>query len=89
MPMTNQMITNAIVLFKKNGVTRLILFVSALESPENAHDLDLACDGIGYWEMLRIASQLEDKYRINFDIIPLNPKNKFTEMVEQRGKILI
>jgi predicted nucleotidyltransferase len=39
-------IERAIAIAKMYGATRLILFGSALEAPDQARDLDLACDGV-------------------------------------------
>jgi hypothetical protein len=42
----------AIALAKMYGATRLILFGSALSHPDQAHDRDLACDGVAGWQFL-------------------------------------
>jgi predicted nucleotidyltransferase len=82
-------IQKAIDLAKHYGATRLILFGSALESPESAHDLDLACDGISGWKLYELGAKLEEELNISMDLIPLTPQNRFTQLIEQKGKILL
>jgi len=73
----------------KYGATRLILFGSALDNAETANDIDLACDGVSGWKLYEMAALMEDELHIPLDMIPLSPPNRFTRMVEQRGKRLI
>jgi predicted nucleotidyltransferase len=48
-------IERAIAIAKMYGATRLILFGSALEAPDQARDLDLACDGVqGMWNFTSV-----------------------------------
>ena len=84
----NQM--NRIVeLAKDYGARRLILFGSYLTSPEEAQDLDLACDGINGWEIYEFGGRLENEFRIPIDVVPLKPRTRFTRQIEQRGKVLL
>jgi predicted nucleotidyltransferase len=76
-------------LAKAYGATRLILFGSAVSNPEKARDIDLACDGISGWKLYELAARLEEELRIPMDLIPLNPQNRFTRMIERKGKALI
>ena len=76
-------------LAKSYGVTRLILFGSAQESPETARDIDLACDGVSGWKLYELAARLEEQINAPLDLIPLTPPNRFTQMIERRGRRLI
>lgn len=76
-------------LAKSYGVTRLILFGSAQESPETARDIDLACDGVSGWKLYELAARLEEEINAPLDLIPLTPSNRFTQMIERRGRRLI
>lgn len=69
------------------GARRLILFGSALETPENARDIDLAADIPGM-ELYAFAGVVEEELSCLIDIVPLNHRTPFIEMVEQRGKVL-
>ncbi len=71
------------------GATRLILFGSALDSPETARDIDLACDGVSGWKLYELAARLEEEVNVSLDLIPLTPPNRFTQMIERRGRRLI
>ena len=81
---------NRIIEMAKNyGANRLILFGSYLTNPDKARDLDLACDGIKGWKIYEFGGCLENELRIQIDVVPLTPKNHFTRLIEQRGKVLI
>lgn len=79
----------AIALAKVYGATRLILFGSAASAPEQARDLDLACDGVSGWSFYELGARLEEELLIPLDLIPLTPPTRFTRLVEQRGQVLL
>ncbi len=79
----------AIALAKAYGATRLILFGSALLKPQQARDLDLACDGVVGWRLYELGARLEEELRIPLDLVPLTPATPFTRLIERRGKILL
>jgi len=86
----NQEQFDAIALTAKSyGATRLILFGSALNTPETARDIDLACDGVSGWKLYELAARLEEEINFPLDLVPLTPANRFTRMIERRGKQLI
>ncbi|MEW6218938.1 MAG: DNA polymerase III subunit beta [Thermodesulfobacteriota bacterium] len=89
MAVSEAQIERAIALSKAYGVSRLILFGSAAESPETAQDLDLACDGIAGWRIFELGAQIEDELGTSVDLIPLRPSTPFTRIVERKGKVLI
>ena len=51
MAIQEEQLERAVALAKAYGARRLILFGSALTRPEQARDLDLACDGIAGWKL--------------------------------------
>ena len=79
----------AIAVAKDYGVTRLILFGSALTSPEKARDLDLACDGVTGWKLYELGAQLEEELQVPLDLLPLTPSTRFTRLIERQGKVLL
>ena len=89
MAVQQEQIERAVALAKAYGATRLILFGSAATAPEQARDLDLACDGISGWKFYELGARLEDELRIPLDLIPLDPPTRFTRLIEQRGKVLL
>ena len=70
------------------GVKRLILFGSALESPETAADLDVACEGLEGWDLFRFGAKLEEELGMSVDVIPLRSKDRFSQYIAQRGRVL-
>jgi uncharacterized protein len=89
MAIREEQIERAVSLAKSFGATRLILFGSALESPSEARDLDLACDGVPGWKLFELSAQLEEDLQARVDLIPLRPKTRFTRLVERRGRVLL
>jgi len=78
----------AIALAKMYGATRLILFGSALSHPDQAHDLDLACDGVAGWQLYELGARLEEELQVPLDFVPLTPSTRLTQLIERRGKVL-
>ena len=78
-----------IALAKAYGATRLILFGSAASKPEQARDLDLACDGISGWRFYELGARLEEELQIPLDLVPLSPPTRFTRLIERRGRVLL
>ena len=89
MTIQQEQLEQAIALAKAYGATRLILFGSAVTAPEQARDLDLACDGISGWKFYELGARLEEELRVPFDLVPLSPPTRFTRLIEQRGKVLL
>ena len=86
----NQALIEKIVAFAKSyGATRLVLFGSALERPEDARDIDIACDGIAGWKLYEMAARLEEELGASLDIVPLSPPTRFTRLIEAKGKRLL
>ena len=76
-------------LARSYGSTRLYIFGSALDNPGEARDIDLACDGIPGWKLYELAARLENEMDVPCDLVPLTPANKFTRLIELRGRRLI
>lgn len=89
MAINQSQIERAIAIAKGYGATRLILFGSASENPARARDIDLACDGVLGWKLYELGAQLEKELRTLVDVVPLNPSNQFTRLIESQGKVLL
>ena len=76
-------------LARSYGATRLFIFGSALDSPDTARDLDLACDGIPGWKLYELAARLEQELNVPLDLVPLTPPTRFTQLIERRGRRLL
>jgi uncharacterized protein len=87
MQITQQHLDTIVVWAKYYGARKVILFGSALETPDDAHDIDLACDipGLG---MFAFAGKIEEELHAPIDVVPLLPRNHFIESVELHGKVL-
>lgn len=76
-------------LARKYGATRLFLFGSAVDNPDEARDLDLACDGVTGWKLYELAALLENELNVPLDLVPLSPSTRFTRLIETRGRRLL
>ena len=89
MGIQQEQIERAVALARDYGATRLILFGSAATDPEQARDLDLACDGVSGWRFYELGARLEEELRVSLDLVPLSPQTRFTRLIEQRGRVLL
>lgn len=87
MIITQQHVDTIIRRAKEYGATKVILFGSALESPGDAQDIDLAADIPGL-ALYAFAGQLEHDLRCTIDIVPLNLDTPFVQTVKERGIVL-
>lgn len=71
------------------GATRMILFGSALEGPEQTRDVDLACGSVTGWKLYELGARLEEILHRPLDLISLSPPNPFTRLVEARGRAIL
>ncbi|MBC8527667.1 MAG: DNA polymerase III subunit beta [Candidatus Cloacimonetes bacterium] len=84
-----EQIKKIVLLAKKYGATRLILFGSTLEYPSEAKDLDFACEGVLGWKLYELGAKLEEDLQISVDIVPLTPSTPFTRYIESKGKVIL
>ncbi|MBI4687435.1 MAG: DNA polymerase III subunit beta [Nitrospirae bacterium] len=89
MKVDQSLIDKIVILAKSYGATRLILFGSAVETPLEARDIDLACDGIPGWKLYELAARLENELGASLDIVSLTPPSRFTEYIVTKGKALL
>lgn len=87
MKVTQELLDRIIERAKEFDATKIILFGSALETPENAHDIDIACDIPG-GDIFLFAGLIEEEMRISIDVIPLTPSNPFVRHISKYGKVL-
>ena len=89
MAIQQEQIQRVIKIAKAFGATRLILFGSAAKEPEQAKDIDLACDGVAGWKLFELGARLEEELKMPLDLIPLSPPNRLTRIIERRGTVLL
>ncbi|MBM2816828.1 MAG: hypothetical protein HW421_3590 [Ignavibacteria bacterium] len=87
MRITGEIIEKIIQTAKEYDIKKLVLFGSAFDSPENAHDIDLACNLDGM-KIFSFAGRLEEELNISVDIVPLTKDNPFSEIVLRKGKVI-
>jgi predicted nucleotidyltransferase len=88
MSVPEHLVERCVATAREFGVRRLILFGSALESPETARDVDLACEGVEGWDVFRLGARLEEELGVNVDLVPLSPDDRFSQHVARRGRVI-
>jgi len=88
MAITSLQIDRCVSIASKFGAKRLILFGSAMESPETARDIDLACDGVDGWKFFELGASIEEEIGIPVDIVPLEPTTRFTRYIAKKGRVV-
>ncbi len=86
MGITQENINSAINLAKKYGASKLLLFGSALDDPQNAVDLDLGVEGIEPSKFILFGADLEDIILKTVDIVPLESDSSFVKHIKKYGK---
>ena len=88
MPVTQQQIDKAVEIAKEYGATKVLLFGSALEDPENANDLDIGVSGIPKSKFFEFGGIVENEILITVDIVPLESKTPFVEYIKKKGRYI-
>lgn len=88
MPITKENIETAIEMAKEFGAKKLLLFGSALDNPSEANDLDIGISGIQTSKFFLYAGKLEDKIRVNVDLVPLDQDSPFIEYIKRNGRYI-
>ena len=90
MAVTQEHIKKAVSIAKEYGAHRVVLFGSALENPDAAHDLDLAVEGVSGWEFYGFVADLNGKLGITVDVVPIDTieENHITREIRTYGKVI-
>ncbi len=77
-----------IELAKKYNVKRIILFGSASKATNDNRDIDLAVEGLPDNLFFKFYSELIFNLSLPVDLIDLNKRSRFTEIVVSEGVLL-
>ena len=88
MPITDDNIKKAIEISRQFGVSKLVLFGSAVDDINSANDLDFAVEGITGWKLIELAAKLENELKINVDVVAIKPDDKFISHILNYAKVL-
>ena len=78
----------AVETLRRLGARRVLLFGSFLDSPGNAHDIDLAVDGIPLNRLLDADVAVQDILEVPADLVSREENPALFEIVATRGKVL-
>ena len=70
---------------RKYSVSKVLLFGSSLFEDDEAHDIDLAIEGINDADFFAFYGELLCKLSRPVDVVDLTRKSKFAEMVRREG----
>lgn len=73
---------------KQYGATTVLLFGSALNNPDDAHDIDIATD-ISASRIDMFAGTLEETMMMPIDVVSLSPSTPFTKFIQQDSRVLL
>jgi uncharacterized protein len=88
MSITKIQIDKMIEIAKQFGATKVLLFGSALDDPENANDLDIGVLGVHDNKFFLFGGILNEILKINVDVIPLNTVLPFVDYIKKHGQYL-
>jgi uncharacterized protein len=88
MAISQNQINKAVEIAKQFGATKVLLFGSALDNPENANDLDIGVLGIPGNKFFTFGGLLDEILKINVDVVPLNLNSQFTDYIIKHGKYI-
>lgn len=89
MKITKEIIDRIVSEAKRYGATRIIMFGSAVSTPDSARDIDIALDGINSWRIFEFAGKMEEELNVPLDVVSLSPSSRFTRHIENYGQILL
>ena len=73
---------------RKYGVTRVLPFGSSLDANREAHDIDLAVEGVQPQDFFRLYGNLIFALSKPVDVIDLSGQSKFLDLVRRDGVAL-
>lgn len=74
-------------LAKEFNLKKLILFGSAMESIEDANDIDLACSGISGRNFLKFGIKLEELFQKSVDLVFID-NSRFAMEIAKNGVLI-
>ena len=81
-------ISKSIDVLREYGADRVWLFGSALQTPEDAGDLDLACEGVPADRFYRALGQLGVALGKPVDLVDLSRDSRLTRYIRSKGRLL-
>lgn len=86
--MNEELLNKLIELAKQFKVTKLVQFGSSVQSFEKCYDIDFACDGLYDNNFFQFGISLEKLFNKPVDLVPLEPADKFIELILKQGLVL-
>ncbi|NCC62210.1 MAG: hypothetical protein EOM12_15020 [Verrucomicrobiae bacterium] len=81
-------VKEAVQILVAMGASKVVLFGSAVEDPQSAHDIDLAVSGIASEKMLDADVCVGDVLQQPYDLIRAEDNAGFFEIISRYGKVL-
>lgn len=88
MSVSPETVERGVAILKAHGAKRIVLFGSALTSPDAAGDLDLACDGVPPRKFLTALADLSEQLGLPVDLVDLGDGGAFVDVIKRRGKVV-
>ncbi len=78
----------AVEALRQLGARRVLLFGSYLKTPDAAHDVDLAVEGVPLNRLLDADVAVHDILQAPVDLVSREDNQAFFDIVSKRGKVL-
>ncbi|MEA2710723.1 MAG: uncharacterized protein QOF78_3324 [Phycisphaerales bacterium] len=88
MAVTRTDLENSVRLLRQLGAQRIVLFGSAVDAPDTARDIDLACEGLPPDRFFYAAGRLLETLGKPVDLVDLSDDNRLTRFIRSRGRVL-
>lgn len=85
----HERMTRAVDALQRMGARRVLLFGSAVESPDSARDVDLAVEGIPLNRLLDAEVAVQEILGEPTDMVSREENPDLFEIVARRGKVLL
>ncbi len=86
--MNNELISKLEKLSKEYGLKKLILFGSAVDSFDDARDIDFACEGLTGRKFLRFGAKLDEIFNKTVDLIQMENNDRFVREIMRKGVVI-
>jgi predicted nucleotidyltransferase len=88
MKVSDDKLQAAVRVLRAMGARRVLLFGSAVETPETAHDIDLAVEGIPVRNILEADVAVCEVFEGPTDLVTREENPGFFELIERRCRVL-
>ena len=88
MAISDNDVKTGVRVLRSYGATKIWLFGSAVETPDDARDLDLACEGVAPAQFFRAAGELIQAIGKPVDLVDLSEDTRLNRFVRTHARAI-